>query len=815
MTTPMLMTVATASVFLVTLYSAMPAGHSRDGVATTQRVPVESPPPVAAHRAVLDKYCVTCHNERRKAAGLLLDQVDLARVGEHAEVWEKVLRKLQEQSMPPPRSPRPGSDIYGEFAHWLEAALDGAAAANVNPGRPAIHRLNRTEYVNAIRDLLELDVDGEALLPADDSGYGFDNIADVLSVSPTLLERYLASAQKVVRLAVGDVGIAPTFEKYTVSTFLYQDDRMSEDQPFGARGGAAIRHRFPLDGDYVLRVRLQRTFEDVIRGLRDPQSIDVFVDSERVTTLTIGGGDITREGRTTADSTLEVRFPALAGTRVVVVTFPKVFSYPEGPRRPKPALTSFAWSAATDGLQAVSTIEIGGPFDPTGSGDTSSRRAIFTCRPSTPRSDGACARAIVSRFARRAYRRPVAERDLRPLLAMYEAGKAEGGFEAGVSRALTRILVAPEFLFRLERDPANVAPGAAYPLSDLELASRLSFFLWSSIPDDELLDVAARGRLRTAAVLEQQVRRMLQDPRSRSLVTNFAGQWLWLRNLRVAAPNPDIFPEWEESLRDALRTETELFVESTIREDRSVLDLLDADYTFVNQRLAEHYDIPNIYGSHFRRVTVPDDRRRGLLGHGSILTTTSYDDRTSPVKRGAFLLENILGAPPPPPPPDVPTLPDNQQNGKALTMRERMAQHRTNAVCASCHSRIDPLGFALENFDAIGRWRATDMGNPIDASGTLLDGTTFDGVIQMRKSLLSQPDPFVEAFTERLLTYAAGRGLEYFDKPTLRAIVRSASRDNYRWSSIILGVVTSQPFQMRRAALPADAGTSVAAEIRR
>ncbi len=764
--------------------------------------------------AVLKQYCVTCHNERLKTAGLLLDRVDLGRVDQHPDELEKVLRKLREHSMPPPTTPRrPEPAVYNRFADWLEGELDQAATTHVNAGRPSIHRLNRTEYTNAVRDLLALEVNGAALLPADDSSYGFDNIADVLTISPTLLERYLVSAQRVARIAVGDPSIAPAFDKYTVSTSLEQDDRMNEDQPFGARGGTSVRHHFALDGEYVLRVRLQRTFEDSIRGLETPHDIDVFVDGERVKTFTIGGGefskgrnigiDYVKEDWFTADKALELRFAAKAGTHVLTVTFPKSLSYPEEADRPKPALTSFAWAATTRGPQAVSTIEVGGPFNATGPGDTPSRRAIFSCHPSPRLSEAACARQIFSRLGRRAYRRPVTERDLRTLAAIYETGRAEGGFELGIERALARMLVAPEFLFRLERDPAGVAPGAPYRVTDLELASRLSFFLWSSIPDEQLLGLAVSGRLKDPAVLERQVRRMLADPRSQSLVTNFAGQWLWLRNLDAAAPNPDIFPQWDDTLRNAFRTETELFIASIIREDRSALDLLNADYTFVNERLAEHYGIPNVYGSHFRRVQVTDPRRRGLFGQGSILTVTSYADRTSPVKRGAFVLENILAAPSPPPPPNVPPLSDTPQ-GTPLTMRDRMAQHRNNPICASCHARIDPIGFALENYDAIGRWRTNEAGAPIDPSGTLLDGTTFNGVAGMRESLLAHPNTFVEALAEKLLTYAVGRGIDNLDKPAVRSITRAAARDNYRWSSLVLGIVKSVPFQMRQAALPAD-----------
>jgi len=774
-------------------------------------------------RAVLDRYCVTCHNERLRTAGLMLDKMDVEQLGGGAETWEKVVRKLRTGAMPPAGKPRPDKTTSDALASWLESGLDRAAAAAPNPGRVAVHRLNRSEYTNAVRDLLtiavdEIDVNAGSLLPADDSGYGFDNIADVLTVSPMLLERYLSAARRVSRLALGDPTLRPIFLTYDVPKLKAQDDHMSDDLPFGSRGGIAVSHYFPHDGEYVITIRLQRSFYEYIRGLGEPHQLDVYLDGIRISQFTVGG---VRKGRSplstagvldrdrgdpaqeeyemTADAGLVVRIPVKAGPRRVGVAFMKRTGEPEGVLQAR--LSGFGLAVEKGGIPAVSSVTIGGPFESSGPGETPSRERILVCRPTSSAEEAPCARKILSTLARRAYRRPVTEADVQPLLELYEAGRQVGGFETGIEWALERILVAPSFLFRIERDPTNVAAGKVYRISDLELASRLSFFLWSSIPDDELLEEAVRGRLKDPAVLARQVRRMIGDSRSSALVTNFAGQWLQLRNLRLATPDPDAYPDFDENLREAFQRETELLITSQLREDRSVLDLLSANYTFVNERLARHYGIPNVYGNHFRRVKLTDDRRGGLLGHGSVLTVTSYATRTSPVLRGKWLLENILGAPPPPPPANVPDLKDRGADGQRLSVRERMEQHRANPVCASCHARMDPLGFALDNFDAIGQWRSNNEANTaIDASGVLPDGTKFQGPAELRGLLLRSEGEFAATVTEKLLTYALGRGVEYYDAPAVRKIVREAAPDHYHWSSIVLGLVKSMPFQMRRSA---------------
>ncbi len=748
--------------------------------------------PAVSPRAVLDRYCVTCHNERLLTGGLALDAANVDDVSEDPAVWEKVVRKLRIGLMPPSPRPRPDADTYASLVSYFETALDRAAAANPNPGRPAVHRLNRAEYTNAIRDLLALEVDGRSLLPADESGYGFDNSGDVLSISPGLLERYLLAAAKISRRAVGDPTLRPATAIYKTSPLLSQVGRVSEDLPFGSRGGIAVRHHFPLDAEYVVKIAL--------RGrARGPHQLAVRLDRARVRLFDLSERE-----------PLEVRLPVKAGTRLVGVSFVEALeqSLPVDGRPPPPPITSFAFTLYPN-APAVESVGIVGPYDGQVPEDTPSRRAIFVCYPAATQDEQPCAEEILATLTRRAYRRPVTDADIRLLLASYEHGRREGGgFEDGIRWAVEAMLVSPKFLFRIEHDPANVAPGTPYRISDLELASRLSFFLWSSIPDDDLVDLAAREELSDPAVLEQQVRRMLDDPRSSALVENFAGQWLYLRNLRSVAPDTTRFPEFDDNLRQALRRETELFFGSQLREDRSVHDLLRADYTFVNERLARHYGIPNVYGNHFRRVTYRDDRRAGLLGHGSILTVTSYPHRTSPVVRGKWLLENLLGAPPPPPPPIVPDLPEDEGGEKPATMRERMAQHRANPVCASCHANIDPLGFALENFDAVGRWRAHDgpADTPIDASGALPDGAAFDGPASFRDALLREPwgNEFVRTVTEKLLTYALGRGVEYYDAPVVRRIIREAAPGGYRWSSLILGIVESTPFQMRSSSDSGD-----------
>ena len=797
--------------------------------AASPQVSAFTPPSASQYRALLDRYCVTCHNEKLLTAGLSLSNVDTGNVGEDAEVWEKVAGKLRTGEMPPAGMPRPDQPTYDAFAKYLVTELDRAAEANLNPGRPAVQRLNRAEYTNAIRDLLALDINAELLLPADDSSYGFDNIGDVLTVSPTLLERYMSAATKISRFAIGDPAIGPGAETYEVSPRLVQRDRVSERLPFGSRGGIAIRHHFPLDGEYTIKILLQRDRVLDIRGLAEPHQIDVRLDGETIRQFTVGGegksksqengqgqygsesGDNGQESyERTADANLEFRFSAKAGTRMVGITFLDRNPKPEGVLRRLVAASQYVQN---DDVPGVGVVTITGPYNTIGPGETPSRSRVFMCRPagsapgnpagSNENGEQQCARRILSTLARHAYRRPVTDIDVQTLLGFYQAGRNKGGFEAGIGLALRRMLVSPEFLFRVERDPAGVAPNTAYRISDLELASRLSFFLWSSIPDDELLDLAERGQLKDSAVLERQVLRMLADARSRALVSNFAGQWLYLRNMLQVVPDPEAFPDFDENLRNAFHRETELFFESMLREDRSVLDLLDADYTFLNERLARHYQIPNIYGNHFRRVKLSDERRGGLVGQGSILTVTSYPSRTSPTFRGKWLLENILGAPPPPPPDNVPSLPDRGKDGKILSVREQMEAHRVNPACAGCHARMDPLGFALENFDAIGRWRTTIGNNiPVDSSGVLPDGTKFQGPAELRKVLLSRREELVATVTEKLLTYALGRGMEYTDAPAIRRIVRETAPSEHRWSSLILQIVQSTPFQMRRSQEP-------------
>ena len=770
-------------------------GRSRAVTAPAQRP--ERVPREVSPRTVLDRYCVGCHNERLRTGGLALDAADPHQVSRDPALWETVVGKLRTGMMPPSPRPRPDAATYAALVDHLESALDEAAAARPDPGRPAVRRLNRAEYVNAIRDVIGLEVDGRALLPADESGYGFDNIGDVLSVSPGLLERYLLAATKISRRAVGDPTLRPTTVTYKTSPLMAQNGRVSDDLPFGSRGGLAIRHHFPLDAEYLLKVSL--------RGrARAPHQLEVRVDRVRVAVFSLGDGQ-----------PLEVRVPVSAGTRLVGVSFVGAIgqTLSVDARPPPPPITSFAFTLYPND-PAVEQVDIVGPYNGAVPTDTPSRRRIFVCYPSTnqPAGQRRCASEILGSLASRAYRRPATDADVGPLLAAYDAGRMDGGFEDGIRWALEAILVSPKFLFRIEHQPANLALGTPYQVSDIDLASRLSFFIWSSIPDAELRERAAEGRLADPVEVAAQVRRMLADPRSQALVENFAGQWLYLRNVRSVAPNARQFPEFDDNLRTAFHRETELFFTSQLRDDRSVQELLSADYTFLNERLARHYEIPHVYGNHFRRVTLPDDRRGGLLGHGSVLTVTSYPHRTSPVVRGKWLLENLLGAPPPPPPADVPGLDEATDGERPASMRERMAQHRANPVCASCHAQIDPLGFALENFDAVGRWRATagSAETPIDASGVLPDGTAFDGPAAFRAALLADPwvGEFTRTVTEKLLTYALGRGLEYYDAPAVRQIISEAEPDGYRWSAVVLGIVRSVPFQMRRA----EAGNTPAVE---
>ena len=741
-------------------------------------------------RALLDEYCVGCHNDRRLTGGLTLETLDVDDLsGAKGAAWEKVVRKLRGGAMPPAGMPRPDKATADAVIASLETTLDRAAAASPNPGGTSIHRLNRVEYSNAIRDLLALDLDGQSLLPADPASYGFDNIADVLTVSPGLMERYLSAARTASRLAVSDPTIRPTLKTYTTSPLTLQNGRMSEDLPFGSRGGMAVTHHFPLDGEYVFTISAG--------GLGRAVSVDVRLDDERLKLLT--GDDAQRSDADRGRQQLQFRLPVKAGTRLVGVALVNGSAAPAAESVRLAALENPVLIGRGFHQAGVNSVQIDGPYHVTGPGDTPSRRRIFTCRPASAAEEEPCARTILSTLARRAYRRPVTDVDIRGLLDFYHAGRRAGGFDTGIQRALEKILVSLEFLFRIEITPPNVTPGAAYRLSDVELASRLAFFLWSSIPDDELLDLAERDTLQDPAVLEQQVRRMLNDVKADALTTNVGGQWLYLRNMATVGPAPRTFPEFNDSLREAFQRETELFLQSQVREDHSVLELLTADYTFVNEHLARHYRIPGVYGNHFRRVPVTDDTRRGLLGHASILSVTSYSTRTSPTLRGKWVLENILGSPPPPPPPDVPALPERGEGGESLSMRDRMERHRQNPVCATCHAQMDPIGFALENYDAIGRWRAVGDSGPIDASGALPDGTTFNGPLELRELLSSRGDEVVTNVVEKFLTYALGRGLEPYDMPAVRTIRREAATHNYRWSSVILGIVKSTPFQMRRA----------------
>ena len=784
-----------------------------------------TPPPStlpASHRAVLETYCFGCHNQKLRTAGLTLDTLSPEDVSADAAVWEKVIRKLRLETMPPSGRPRPDQATYRALASWLENEIDKSAAANPNPGRSAIfHRLNRFEYQNAVRDLLAIDVDVASLLPSDNTyDQGFDNNAEQLSMSPALLDRYLSAARKISRLAVGIAPAGPQVDTYKVHLNLMQDDRLSEDLPFGSLGGIAIRHYFPVDGEYRVKIKLQANYNDYIRGMGRPHDLDVRLDGALIKRFTVGGGAkgmaapggyagnimMEREWEDYmhhADEGLEVSFPAKAGPRIVAVAFVRNLAQVEGVLQPRQTSYALAVDQRYFGNASVQHVTVGGPYRVSGPGDTPSRSRILTCRP--PRSEPAsaeqqCAKAILSRLARHAYRRPITDQDVQVLLGFFASGRKAGEFDDGIQFALERLLVDPNFLFRIERDPAGTAPGTVYPVPDLELATRLSTFLWGSLPDSQLMDLASRGKLGQPQVLDQQTRRLLADARSkRALVDDFAAQWLQLRRLRGVLPDPDIFPDFDENLRDAFQKETELFLDSTLREDRSVLDLLNANYTFVNERLARHYGIPNVYGNHFRRVTLTDDTRGGLLGQGSILAATSYPNRTSPVLRGKWLLSTVVGADPPAPPPNVPALPDRGDGGKRASVRERLEQHRKSPVCAACHAPMDPLGFALENFDAIGTWRtAGEGGTRIDALAEMPNGVRFDGPAGLRDLLWSQREQFAATVTEKLLAYALGRGLEYYDRPAVRKILRDAAASNYRWSSIVLGVVNSTPFRMKK-----------------
>ena len=867
-----------ASVAMVTLMASV-AGQSTPAPAPAARQTAGTVAGSPTRAEILQRYCVTCHNDRAKTGGLTLEGLDAEHPDMDPEVWEKATRKLRAGMMPPAGAPRPARAELETFRKAIESSIDRAAAARPNPGATSLHRLNRTEYANAIRDLLDLEVDAASLLPADDSMEGFDNIADVLGTSPALIERYIGAASKISRLAIGDTTMGPVSVTYKVRGDLSQD-RQIEGLPVGTRGGILIRHNFPVDGEYLFRFSLLKVnFGPQYGGAAKDEQLEMSVNGERALIRELpstnyyyigrggagrgggagggggrgggaagaaqgGGAGAARAGggapaatdsaaadagaRAAGDgaraggagagrgggrggagnAALEIRLPLKAGPQTIAVTFiKKSAAYVDDLTQRFDSTTGDLQTGVQFGYTTVphlSGLEILGPYKISGPGETPARARIFVCRPANASEETACARRILSALARRALRRSVTDDDLAPLMAFYADGRKAGTFDRGVEMGLRRLLADPGFVFRFERDPAAAAAGTAYRISDFELASRLSFFLWSSIPDDELLNAAERRTLRDPAVLQRQVRRMLADPKAQSLIGNFAGQWLFLRELRNRNPDLLVFPDFDDNLRQAFQRETEMLFASIVREDRSVFDLMNADYTFVNERLARHYGIPNVYGTDFRRVPVPSEARRGLLGQGSILTVTSAPNRTSPVTRGAWILENLLGSPAPLPPPNVPAFPETQ-NGQGIaqkpsTVRERMIAHRTNPPCSGCHQIMDPIGLALENFDGVGRWRTADSGFAIDAAGQLVDGTPVSSPQSLRAALLAYPDAFEQTLTEKLLMYAVGRSAHYTDMPFVRAIVRDAARENHRFSALVLGIVNSPPFQMRMKA---------------
>ncbi|MDD9891597.1 MAG: DUF1592 domain-containing protein [Gammaproteobacteria bacterium] len=792
---------------------------------------------VSPQRALLDQYCIACHNQaivnspavegesllftQLRGLGFTLDTENVDDVAENPEVWEKVVRKLRVGVMPPPDNPRPDIVTYKQFRSWLETELDLVAQRNSNPGRTqAFHRLNQTEYRYAVRDLLGLDIDVSEMIPPDaPDQHGFDNNAEVLSLSPSLMERYVSAAHKVAELAVGATPRGTAIKTYEVPLNLIQDDRLSDELPFGSRGGTAIEHYFPVDGDYRIKVLLQTNYVDFVRGIDQAHAMEISLDGERLGLYNFGGDapgtpapysyagnirgsdDWEEWSMAFAEEGFAIEVSVNAGPRTIGATFPREMWEQEGILQPRLFGYHLAVTELPDNNPSVGAILIEGPLSVEGPGDTPSRQKIFTCTPKSADEEPACAREILGDLARQAYRRPIDQNDLQGLLDFYTRGRSLGSFDTGIQFALERLLVSPDFLFRIQQDPAEIASGNSYLISDIELASRLSFFLWSSAPDEELLQLAERDSLREPGVLEQQVQRMMADARATAFIKNFVGQWLYLRNLAGHYPLPAAYPEFDENLREAFQQETELFINDQISSDQSILALLSAPYTYINERLAEHYGVPGIYGNRFRRVELNNPQRAGLLSHGSLLTVTSYPNRTSPVLRGKFVLENLLGSPPPEPPPNVPALEEAGEDGRMLSMREAMVQHRENPACRVCHAAMDPIGFSLENYDAVGKWRREFANQPIDASGTMPDGREFDGPAGLRDLLLDQPDDFVGTVTEKLLMYALGRGLEYYDMPAVRGIVRNAAEDDYRWSSVILGVIESDPFQMRRTRL--------------
>ena len=776
-------------------------------------------PDTSIYQTTVNQYCVTCHNDTLNTAGLSLQELDQNSIGENAEVWEKVLRKLKARSMPPAGMPRPDERTYESFANYLRTELDSYVFANPQPGEPSSRRLNKKEYLNAVRDLLAVDIQDDTILPDDDTMFGFDNIGDVLTLSPVLAEQYISAARKVRRQTLGDPNAMPEYQIYTVNPSLKQHERVDDELPFGTRGGIAVNHHFPQDGEYDIQVRLQLNTRDYIRGLTEPHQFEIRLDGKVILQTSIGGekygrssglfstsavGDLAQEQyERNADDILRVRFSAKSGTGKITAAFIKERYVPEEPLYPEH--THYTFAQFKGGLPGVFTVTIGGPFNASGIGVTESRERILTCRPSN-QNDESCANQILSNLAHKGFRRPATELEMEELLEFYRRG-LEDGFEAGIGLALERILAGPEFLFVTEKVPANTAEGAIYRLSDPEIATKLALFLWSSLPDAELLTVAEAGKLSDSKMLEQQIHRMLEDLRSRALIENFAAQWLTLGGLNVAKPNINVFPYFGDNLRNAFRQETELFFDYVFSNDRPLMELLDADYTFVNERLAKHYGIPDVYGNHFRKVSLPDNTRGGLLGQGSILMVTSYANRTAPTIRGKWVLENLLGAPPPPPPADVPGLREKNDEGRVLNMRQQMELHRANPVCASCHKIMDPLGFALENYDAIGKWRTVDgnSGVPIDATGELPDGTSFNGPVGLRQVLSEKRrEDFILTFIEKILTYGLGRGVDHRDAPIMRSIMDQTAEDEHRLSSIIKAIVESTPFQMRRVASHGD-----------
>ena len=812
--------IALSALVLSTAMSAAvtttPLAAARD---TSQAAPIDL-------RAFVSTYCSGCHNDRLKTGGMSLDDPSLVDPTAHPELWEKILQKISTGQMPPAKMRRPEPAEFRRIMSHIETTLDRAAAARPNPGRVGAHRLNRTEYGNAIRDLLGITIDTSRALLPDESDEGFDNVAVSLALSPAHLERYLSAAREISRLAVGDpsLGEAVRSSTYRVPKLLEQDVRLGDDLPFGSRGGLAVHHQFPLSGEYAFKIRLRRQVYDYIIGMGHAQDLDLRIDGKRVTRFRVGGaatgtpGPLTWNGEIVGDTAyelymhaadhgLEARAHVAAGEHIVSASFVGETWEPEGVQQPLQVDFGRGSDEQFDGVASVDALTINGPYQSDGAGETVSRRMIFSCKPARASEELSCARKILTRLARRAYRRPATTEEIATLMSFYRdasavngspaEASAKAGFEAGIQSAIERMLVSFNFLFRIEKEPSNAS--SIYRISDLDLASRLSFFLWNSIPDDTLLTLAEQNQLRDPAVLSQQVTRMLRDPKSSALITGFANQWLGVRKAQSFLPDANIFPEFDENLRRALQRETHLFIESQIAADRPILDLITANYSFVNERLAQHYGLHDVAGERFRRYTFSDGVRGGILGQGSILMATSYPDRTAPVVRGFWVLESVLGMPPPPPPPDIPDLQTVSEDGRPLSMRAQMERHRASPSCSVCHVRMDPLGFSLENFDAIGRWRTMSGGVPVDAASTFPDGTPINGVPGLRAFIVKHQDSYVQTFVAKMLTYALGRHVDYRDQPEIRRIVRGAAASGYRWSAIIQGIVSSSPFTMGKA----------------